>query len=365
MAGCQRAEPPADPNPVRVENNVLIVPTNSAPASSITLGKAEEPHSQVLAFNARLVWDENVTTRLFTPMAGRVTKINVEAGQWVKAGDVLASLASPDYGQAQADARRAGTDLALAERTVARIKDLFGHGAAAEKELQSAEADLERAKLEKQRTAERLALYGSATNSFDQDYLLKTPISGVVVDKNISPGSELRSDLMLANTPQLAAPLFIITDPKRLWIQIDVPERDHQLVKTGQVFQVRSLSLPERAYEGRVDFIADTLDPVSRTIKIRGSVLNPERLLKAEMFVKAEFRADAAHGSEIPTAAVFLRGTNHCVLVEQSPGHYSRRTVQVGGDHGGKILVTDGLQPGEQVVVDGAMFLEQLLDQGA
>jgi cobalt-zinc-cadmium efflux system membrane fusion protein len=85
---------------------------------------------------------------------------------------------------------------------------------------------MDRARLEKQRTAERLALYGSSVDSVDQSYVLKAPIPGIVVEKNINPGAELRSDQMLANTPQLASPLFVITDPTRLWIQIDVPERE-------------------------------------------------------------------------------------------------------------------------------------------
>jgi cobalt-zinc-cadmium efflux system membrane fusion protein len=315
-----------------------------------------------LLLNSRLVWDDNVTTRLFTPLSGRVTRIAVEVGQSIQAGDALASIASPDFGQAQADARRAATDLVLAERNLTRIRELVSHGAAAEKDLQAAEAEKERAEFEKQRTAERLALYGGAQQGVDQAYILKSPIAGVVVEKNINPGFELRSDQMLANAPQLAAPLFVITDPTRLWIQIDVPERIHSRIRVGQTFTISSLNLQAHSFTGRVDVVSDSLDPATRTVKVRGALPNPERLLKAEMFVKAKFTLEPERGVELSSRAIFLRGDTHCVLVEESPGRYSRREVTVSSEQAGRSVVTEGLQPGQRVVVDGAMLLEQLIE---
>src|ERR1051325_6116922 len=246
--GCHRASTGTEESPVQVKDDSVLVPPGTAPASSISIEESKTPKPTILALNGRMVWNDNVTTRLFTPFAGRVTKIPVETGQSVKEGDALALIASPDYGQAQADARRAATDLILTERTLARTKELLSHGAAAEKDLQAAEADTERARLEKQRTAERLALYGSSVESVDQSYVLKAPIPGIVVEKNINPGAELRSDQMLANTPQLASPLFVITDPTRLWIQIDLPERDHGRVHLGQTFTLQSVSLPGQPF---------------------------------------------------------------------------------------------------------------------
>jgi cobalt-zinc-cadmium efflux system membrane fusion protein len=257
------------------------------------------------------------------------------------------------------------TDYALAERTLARTQELFTHGAAAEKDLQAAEADLERARLEKQRTAERLALYGGASEGVDQAYVFKAPIAGVVVEKNINPGAELRSDQMLANTPQLAAPLFVITDPSRLWIQIDVPEREQDRVRIGQTFTVRSPSLPGLSFTGRADVVSDSLDPTTRTVKVRGSVPNAEHRLKAEMFVKVEFVLEPERGTEVASRAVFLRGDKHCVLVEAAPGRYERREVTVGSEHGGRTIVTEGLEPGQRVVVDGTLLLEQVLEEGS
>jgi cobalt-zinc-cadmium efflux system membrane fusion protein len=363
--GCHKASNAADESPVHVENEHVLVPPGSSPAGAISVEASKAPDATILSLNGRIVWDDNATTRLFTPFAGRVTKIPVETGQCVRSGDPLALIASPDYGQAQADARRAATDLILSERTLERTRELLSHGAAAEKDLQAAEADMERARLEKQRTAERLALYGSSADSVDQAYILKAPIPGIVVEKNINPGAELRSDQMLANTPQLASPLFVITDPTQLWIQIDVPEREQGRVRLGQTFATKSMSLGAQTFTGKVDFISDSLDPTTRTIKVRGSVANPQRLLKAEMFVKAEFVLEPESGVEVSSRAVFLRGEKHYVMLEAKPGEYSRQEVTVGSERLGRLIITDGLKPGQRVVVDGALLLEQLLNQSS
>src|SRR2546430_16280327 len=361
LTGCPKENEHAEVPPARVENGRVIVEPGSPPAASVSLETAQPPTAVTLALNGRIVWDDNVTTRLFTPFAGRVTKIHVEAGQSIEAGAPLAAIASPDFGQAQADARRAATDFAFAERTVSRLRELSERGAAAQKDLQAAEADLDRARLEQQRTGRRLALYGAAEAELDQAYVMKSPIAGVVVEKNVNPGAELPSDQMLANTPQLAAPLFVITDPTTLWVQIDVPERDYTRLCVGQTFLIKSASLPGQSFTGRVEVVSDSLDPNTRTVKARGSLANDRRLLKAETFVTAEFTLPPEAGTEIASKAVFLRGDKHCVLVEESPGRYARREVTLGGERGGRRVIKNGVASGQRVVVEGALLLERML----
>jgi len=364
LTGCRKENERAEVPPARVENGRVVVEPGSPPAASVSIETAQPPAAVTLALNGRIVWDDNVTTRLFTPFAGRVTAIHAEAGQSIEAGAPLAAIASPDFGQAQADARRAATDFALAERTVSRLRELSEHGAAAQKDLQAAEADLDRTRLEKQRTGKRLALYGAAEADVDQAYVMKSPIAGVVVEKNVNPGAELRSDQMLANTPQLAAPLFVITDPTKLWIQIDVPERDYTGLRVGQTFVIKSASLPGQSCTGRVEVLSDSLDPNTRTVKARGSLVNDRRLLKAEAFVTAEFTLPPEAGTEISAKAVFLRGDKHCVLVEEAPGRYARREVTLGGERGGRCIITNGVVSGQRVVVEGAILLERMLSAG-
>ena len=132
--------------------------------------------------NGRVTWNEDKTVRMYTPFAGRVERILVQPGQAVAKGQALAVIASPDFGQAQSDARRAESDYALAEKNIARLRELEQNGVAARKDVHVAEADQARAAAELARSRRRLDLYGGAGKGVDQTYTLTSPIAGVVLE---------------------------------------------------------------------------------------------------------------------------------------------------------------------------------------
>src|SRR5229473_3178625 len=268
LAGCDgRAKPAESPQAKKIDSNTVIFPKDSSQASALSAEPVVSGQSAVLRLNGRLVWNEDKTVRVYTPFSGRVTKILVQAGDLVRAGQSLAILASPDFGQAQADARRALSDFAMAEKNLRRMKELFDHGVVAEKDFVVAEADYARAESEKQRTTARLNLYGNNGGSVDQLFQLTSPLAGVVVEKNINPGQELRPDQVPAN----GSGLFVITDPSRLWFQLDVSERDLAHIRRGLNVAIRSPAWPDEVCTGRIISISDCLDPQSRALKVRGT----------------------------------------------------------------------------------------------
>src|SRR5205823_10162629 len=145
-------------------------------------------------------------------------------------------------------------------------RELYEHGASPKKDLDAAEADLARARSERERTARRLEFYGGSTTNVDQVYPLQSPLTGVVVEKNINPGQEVRPDQMLANAPQFFSPLFVITDPSHLWVQMDAGEQDVPRLKPGQPILVRSRAHPNEVFSGKIEVISDFFDPSTRTI---------------------------------------------------------------------------------------------------
>ena len=306
-----------------------------------------------------------MTTRLFSPFAGRVAKILVESGQRVSKGDPLAQIESADYGQAQADAAKASSDFTLAERNLLRVQQLFEHGAAPAKDLASAEADVARWRSDRDRTSARLALYGDTNNVIDQHYTLRSPIDGFVVEKSVNPGQEVRPDQMLAGTPQLAAPLFVITDPTQLWVWMDASEMDLGQIKSGTKCSLHAAPYPDQTFTGMIDFIADSLDPSSRTVKVRGIVGNGDRHLKSEMLVTIEVPTLQKGALEISSQAVFLQGDGNFVVVQESNGKFARRPVKIGRRLLGRVLVMTGLKSSDQVVSEGAMLIAQTLNDDA
>jgi cobalt-zinc-cadmium efflux system membrane fusion protein len=170
---------------------------------------------------------------------------------------------------------------------------------------------------------------------------------------------------MIANAPQLFAPLFVITNPGRLWVMLDVPEEDLGIVHQGATIALHAQSWPHRVFHGRVTLVAGALDPNTRTLKVRGAVDNEDGSLKGEMLVTVDLARPSAAPAAVPEAAVLLNGDAHFVFVEHTPGRYERRAVVVGSPHDGVVPVLSGLRAGERVVVGSALLLEQLFQTAA
>jgi cobalt-zinc-cadmium efflux system membrane fusion protein len=361
LAGCQREPKEAGVPEPQVSGETVILAANSPQLAALTIEPVgADPRTQV-RLSGRLIWDESATVRVFTPFAGIVRRLFVEVNQTVTKGAPLAQIQSAEFGQALADARKAESDERRTALNLSRLQDLFQHGAAPRKDLESGEADAATARAEKDRTEARLAIYGVTLGWTNQDFLLPSPLSGVTVEKNLTPGQEVRPDQMLANMPNVTAPLFVITDPTRLWIQIDATEQELPVLGKGREFTFSTRAFPEQTFTGRVEVVSEFIDPATRTIKVRGTVDNPGRQLKAEMFVSVTVPGQEQAAASVPSKAVFLKGEQHYVFVEEQPGRFARKAVEIGSEQGGRILVRAGLQAGQRVVTEGCILLQQSL----
>ena len=243
LGACSKAPEAPPAAEARTEGESIFFPKDAPQIQAITAQVINMQPVPATQLNGRVTWNEDKTVRVFTPFAGRVERILVQPGETVRKGQALAVISSPDFGQAQSDTRRAESDFALAAKSLARLRELEQNGVAAAKDVQTAEADQSRAAAELERTRRRLALYGGGAG-VDQAYTLSSPIDGVVVEKNINPGQELRPDQMISNAP----PLYVITDPATLWVQLDAAERDLAHLKRGKVIQVRSPAYPDTPF---------------------------------------------------------------------------------------------------------------------
>lgn len=356
IAGCDKAEKNQGVAQPKVEAERVVFQPNSPQLSSLASEAAVERFAAAATLNGRLAWNEDRTVRIFTPLAGRVDRILVQPGDKVQQGQTLAVIASPDLGQAQADARRAQGDYALAEQSLARVKELHQNGVAAAKDLNAAEADFARAESEMKRTQARLKLYGGGLQ-VDQTYALKSPLTGVVVEKNINPGQELRPDQMGANMPAQ----FVITDPAYLWVLLDATEKDLPQLKPGKTIKIRVPAYPDATFDARVAAVADFLDPTTRTIKVRATLDNSKRQLKSEMFVTAAVGDEVSKVVQTPLRAVFFQGGKHFVFIDDGAGTYQRQEVKSGDAYDGYVTILAGVQPGQKVVTEGVLLLQQLL----
>src|SRR5664280_1438799 len=164
------------PPPVRESDTLTFKPGSPQLAAfKVELVAGQKPAP--LAVTGRLAWNEDATVRILPPLAGRLVALKAPVGVRVAAGDLLAEISSPDFGQAQSDAARAATDLAAAERTKERVARLVERGAPPRKDLDAADADLLRARTEARRTSARLARWGAMRREMPREGRTSSSVS--------------------------------------------------------------------------------------------------------------------------------------------------------------------------------------------
>ena len=357
LSACQDKEqaPSAAPAPV-IEKEQVSFSQNHPQLKLLTVAQAESASNIPVELPAKLVWNEDKTQRIYPAFAGKVLSINADVGQAVQPGTPLAFLASPDFGQAQSDTAKAMSDMNLASKAFERQKELFQAGVAARKDLEQAEAEAQRANAEYARSQAKTKLYGSVSG-INQQLSLSSTVKGIVVERNINPGQELRPDLTGPGVPAL----FVVSDPSSLWIQVDARESEVSIAQVGTSFELTAPGLRGQKFSGQVTAVSDFIDPFTRTFKIRGVVSNKSRVLKAEMLATAVFQRAFAKGIVIPSSALLLHGSHHSVFVQVKPGVFERRPVIPEYEGSKEVVIKKGLDLGDLVVVDNALLLAKLL----
>ena len=354
LVACNPSPPVKTPEQVQpiVEGNQMRFPAGHPQLALLGTTVAGPGKAVTVELPARLVWNEERTQRIYPAFAGRVMALRADVGQAVKPGSILAELASPDFGTAQADTAKAQSELHLAQKSLQRQRDLFEAGIVARKDLEQAESDEAQAQAESHRASARTSLYGAGT-SVDQALALRSSLSGVVVERNLNPGQEVRPDQSGPGVP----PLFVVTDPSKLWVQIDARESEIGLLKTGSRFELSIPALTGQRFSGTVIAASDFIDPATRTIKIRGEIANPQRLLKAEMLATARIERTLSAGVVVPASAITLSGAKHWLFVQTQAGVFEPREVSLGFEGSREVVVSRGLEVGDQVVSDNVLLL--------
>ena len=299
--------------------------------------------------NGRVAYDESVTARLSSPIAGRIVSLKLQPGDAVAAGTALLALDSPELAQAVADLGKAKSDETRKRLAFERAQKLLAGEVLARKDFESAQADLEQASAETQRAQRRLRNLVPA-GAESRTYVLRSPISGVIAERKANPGMEVR--------PDLPDPLFVVTDPTRLWVMIDLPERNLSKVQSGHPVAVEVDAWPGERFAGTIEKIGETVDPATRRIQVRCSVPNPARKLKPEMYARVTLLADGRQRAlRVPNGALITEGLYSYLFVEKSAGVFEKRRISLRLRDRDYSYVASGLERGERVVASGTLLL--------
>lgn len=340
------------------EVGVLRYPPGSAQLSAISVKPVQVlPVPLAEPLNGRVTFNETFTARVSSPISGRVIALKVQAGDAVRAGDALAELDSPDLATAVADLRKAEADEARKKSALERARTLYEGEVLARKDLESAQADSVQARAETERAGRRLRNLAPGGVGEESRYVLRAPISGVVADRQANPGMEIR--------PDLPNPLFVITDPARLWVLIDLPERDLSKVAPGQPVSVEVDAWPDERFQARIERIGEVVDPATRRVPVRCAVANPQGKLKPEMYARVTLLADGNRRAiRVPNTALVTEGLYSYVFVERSPGVLVRRRVALAVQDRDYSYLESGIDAGERIVVAGSVLLNSELESG-
>jgi len=317
-----------------------------------------------LQTEGKIATDDDVTTQVFSPYSGRVTRILVKAGDRVRAGQPLFEVQAAEFTQGQSDLIAAAAQAKLAQANEARLHALYQSAGGALKDWQQSQSDLAAADAALQAARGRLRILGvSDTEIAALEHgsrggaaTVNAPISGVATQRLIGVGQAIGSV-----TNGGAAPAFVISDLSKVWLTANVREADSALVHPGQTVDVRVLALPGRVFTAKIDYIAPAIDPTTRRLAVRAVLSNADGALKPEMFASFTLAEGPLQKAvTAPEDAVIYEGDTARVWVAH-PGSKTLelRQITAGPAVDGQVQVLSGLRPGDWVVTSGSLFIDR------
>lgn len=316
-----------------------------------------------------IVLDERRTARLGALFEGRVAAIMVEAGDTVRAGQVLAHLSSPAWQEARAALRKATAEevaarqeVAYTDQVLARARRLYDAQALSRQDVEKAALDrilarqrLRSARAELARAQEHVRqLVGAWESSLEDQTLLPvvSPMSGVLIERHVNLGSALNP----------GSPLFVVSDLSSLWLIAEVSEPEVGRLEADSEVTFRVAAYPQELFRANLDSIGDVLDPQTRRLRIRCRVENHDRRLKPNMFATLEIRSKPSRKTlAVPEIAIQQWDGEPVVFVAEGGDTFRRRPVKTGQVRDGLTEILDGLRLGETVVGTGSYLIKSTL----
>lgn len=362
VAGCGRdadsddtAKAPAKTSsaaaPTAAKNVLILTPEEQKNAGIQMQVAAEVEVDVTVALNGTLLANQDRIANVLPRMSGRIVSSPVQLGAAVRAGQTLAVLESIDLGETQGAFRQARSDANVAEAALDRAQKLAAEDIIAQKDLQRARGDAERARSALRTASDKLRLLGVAPaptgSPRDALYPVVAPLNGTVIEKHAVVGSLAESDS-----------LFTVADLSTVWLDADVFEKDLGSLKAGGEAAVTVAAYPDQSFKGRLTYLSATMDVASRTVKARIEVPNVNGVLKPGMFASARISSGrSARALVVPAQAVTLMNDKPTVFVA-GPQGIEPRSVETVTRPDGAVEIRAGLKPGDKVVVTGTYALK-------
>ena len=309
-------------------------------------------------------FNEDMTLQVFTPYQGRIIALFAKVGDDVKKGQTLFTIDSPDLLQAESTLIAAAGVLELTTRNLARLKELYVTRAISQKDLEQAVSDQQTAEGALRAARDSVRLFGKtdaeidriiAARLADSTLVVPSPITGRITARNAAPG--------LFVQPGSAPAPYSVADVDTMWMLANVAETDSPAFRVGQEATVKINAFPDREFEGKITTIDSMVDPNTRRVLVRSEIEDPQHELRSGMFANFVIRiGDPMRSVALPLAGVVREGDGTMtVWVTADRRRFTKRTVKIGLEQDGYRQILEGLQPGELVATDDAIFLSNMV----
>ena len=336
---------------------MVLLDSMGLATSGIRLGEAREVPRGGLTVTGDITYDQNRVSHIGPKTQGRVVELMAEVGARTVGGQVLAHLESPDVGATRAELGEAEALMEIARENFDRESRLAEQGISSRREVLTAEAELRRAEARLRSAQERLRVLGASLHGEGGHFDVTAPYDGTVVERHAARGEVVGP----------ADQLFTVADLSRLWIELDVYERDLSQVGQGDGVEISTPAWPDRTFEGRVVYVGDIVASERRTVRARVEIPNEDGALKPGMFATARIGGgDGPIVVAVPRDAVqTVEGVTSVWVLGDEPGEFVVQPVEIGESlPGGLVAVSMGLSPGDSLVVEGAFTLKSELAKG-
>jgi len=309
-------------------------------------------------------FNEDMETQVFTPYQGKIIALFAAVGDDVKKGQTLFTLDSPDLLQAESTLIAAAGVLELTTRNLARLRELYKTLAVSQRDLDQGTSDQQTAEGNLRAARDAVRIFGKtdadieriiANRSADPTLVVPSPISGRITVRTAAPG--------LFVQPGSPPPPYIVADINTMWMLANVAENDSPAFHVGQEVKVRLGAFPGRVFDGKITTIGASVDPNTRRVLVRSEIKDPQHELRSGMFANFVIEvALPARSPAVPADGVVREGDGTMtVWVTADRRRFTKRTVKIGEPRNGYWQILEGVQVGELVATEGALFLSNEL----
>ena len=310
------------------------------------------------SFTGKVSVNETRLAHVGPRIPGRAVEVFANAGDYVKKGQPLAIIDSPELGEAQSQYLKAKTAFEIAEKSFERAKIVLEGKVISTGEFQRREGEYLSARTDLKAAEDRLHLLGMTEkelsaigkeHTINSRVAIYSPISGAVIERHLTLGEVVEP----------VKPLFTVADLSNLWVIADVTEVDIPKVKKGQTVVITVSAYPEKVFKGKLSYISEVIDPETRGVKVRAEVENAKGTLKPEMFATVRIStSEREKVIAVPESAVQREGNKPIVFVAVGDREFEKRVIEIGPRFDGLHRVLSGVKEGEKIVVKGAFTLK-------